>query len=55
MAMKWGSCQRNTMANAIHPPIPKAPVAAVHPMSAGTAPGTAPMIVHNDEARLSGV
>ena len=33
----------------------KAPVAAVHPMSAGTAPGTAPMIVHNDEARLSGV
>ena len=31
------------------------PVAAVHPISGGTAPGTAPMIVHSVEIRLMGV
>ena len=55
MAMKCGSCQKKRTPNAIQPPRPSAPVAAVHPMSGGIAPGIAPIAVQIVETRLSGV
>ena len=55
MAMKCGSCQRKRIANAIQPPNESSFVAAVQPISGGTAPGIAPMSVQIVDTRLSGV
>jgi hypothetical protein len=43
MAMKCGSCHRKRMPKTIHPPTASSFVAAVQPISGGTAPGIAPM------------
>ncbi len=45
----------NTMAQSTQPSIENVSVAAVQPMSAGSAPGMAPTIVESDVRRLSGV
>jgi hypothetical protein len=43
------------MPNSTHAPGDSAPLAATHPITGGSAPGTAPTTVANDERRLSGV
>ena len=53
--MKCGICQRNTIAKSAAPPNVMRPWDAVHPMSGGSAPGTAPTSVASDVRRLSGV
>ena len=42
-------------AKAIQPGVARCPVAAVHPISGGTAPGIAPIRVQSVDTRLSGV
>ena len=53
--MKWGICQKNMIPNKIHPRAPTRPVAALHPMSGGKAPATAPISVLQREMRFAGV
>jgi len=53
--MKCGICHRNTIANSVAPPIARLPCDAVHPISAGSAPGTAPTSVAADVRRFIGV
>jgi hypothetical protein len=45
MAMKWGNCQTNRIANSATPGHSITPRAAVQPISGGSAPGNAPMNV----------
>ena len=55
MAMKCGICQRNRMAKRAKPPASTAFVTAVHPISGGSAPGTAPTSMAAEVRDLSGV
>ena len=43
------------MANSVQPPVSIAPRPAVHPMSGGSAPGTAPTSVEIADRRFKGV
>jgi hypothetical protein len=53
--MKWGICHRKTIAKSAQPPASIAPRPAVHPISGGSAPGTAPTSVEIAERRFNGV
>ena len=55
IARECGICQMNSKAKSRSPPASMAFVAAVHPISGGIAPGSAPTIVLNEEVRFSGV
>ena len=52
---KWGNCQRKRMAKSSQAPVSSLPVAAVHPIIGGIAPGIAPMKVAQTVRFLSGV
>ena len=53
--MKCGSCQQKTIANSAAPLRSTLPRDAVQPISAGSAPGTAPMTVDSGVRRFIGV
>ena len=53
--MKCGTCQKNRIANSVHPIGSTSPRTAAQPISGGNAPGIAPMIVFHSDLRLSGV
>jgi hypothetical protein len=55
MASTCGICQKKTIAKRIHASRESVPRAAAHPMTGGSAPGTAPMTVASDVMRFSGV
>src|SRR5438552_685402 len=53
--MKCGICHRNTIVKRVAPPSATLPCDAVHPMSTGSAPGTAPTRVDSGVRRFIGV
>jgi hypothetical protein len=55
IARKCGICQKNTMPKSTIAGNVTSPVAAAHPITGGSAPGTAPTIVASDVRVLSGV
>src|SRR5262249_33284580 len=55
MARVVGGCRRNRMANRTAAPTPTWPRAATHPVTGGSAPGTAPITMARGVTSLSGV
>ena len=55
IARKCGICHMNTMPNSTQPSIDSVLVAAAQPITAGSAPGSAPAIVDSEVRSFSGV
>jgi hypothetical protein len=55
MARKCGNCHAKRMPKSAHASTPASPVAAVHPIRGGIAPGNAPTTVESELRVFSGV